>query len=1348
MSHGLSVHIEKLNRDNYDTWCLHIEAILVKNDLWGYVDGTTLKPSETGAATIWDKHDRKARADIILSMGATELSHITHCKTSREVWLRLRDVYRSAGPTRKALLMKQLLFTKMSNDGDMQDHIKTFTETADKLKSMSMDVSDDFLSIILLYSIPSSYENFRCAIESRDELPSPETIKVKLLEEASTRKQMTPDQENHGALYARWPRNRRKPPHAKGASNPAHNQKKGQQTSTPHAGSDGNFMRPYKCNFCYRYGHKSSDCWTKNNRFQQHASTASGPEAEVEESMLAYTEKDVAYVEDALMTTTALSAQCSTANDWCIDSGATSHMCRDWELFQSLVEVNNQHVRLAVDKLAPIRGKGTVNLTISTSQGNKKICLENALYVPDLKTNLLSVSKAVNGNRDVIFSQGKVEIRNQKGQLVAEAQRIGDLYFLRPVEGPAAMMCPKADSIYDWHQRYGHLNEADLRMLVTRGMVKGMTIPEGRMPVCKICILGKQTATPFPKSEEKAPRLLLEIVHSDVCGPMRVKSLGGALYFATFIDDRSRWVEVYMLKTKDEVKNAFKHYQALVENLLERKIKILRTDNGLEYCGKEFTKELEEAGIQRERSVAYTPQQNGLAERMNRTLTEMARCMLIQADLSIKFWAEAVSTAAYIRNRCPTKALKYETPYEVWNGVKPDVSNMKTFGCTAFSLNKKPSKGKFEPRSTECRLIGYSRHSKGYRLWDPESKIVIRSRDVTFMDPAELPDDASDDKEFLEVALTDTTMNEIEEDPPQKTEEDHQLKIQAETGRAGEHTPEQAMRRGPGRPATIRTGERGRPKKRYNLVPVVTAFTNYAHDDLTEPSLEEALSGPNSIEWREAMKRELDALIDAGVWTLTKCPRDKTAIGSRWVLKTKYNPDGSIERRKARLVAQGCTQQPGIDFKETYAPVARLQSIRLLVALATLHKMKLYHIDVTMAYIYGDLDEEIYMRQAPGFEKPGEEEYVCRLNKSLYGLKQSGRQWHQRLDATLTEIGLKATETENCFYTMTRKDKILAMTVYVDDLIIATNDYKMFQQVKATLAEEFQIKDLGLLSYCLGIEYEQREPGVVALKQRKYIHDMLAKFSMTEGKTAPTPLEPKLKLSVDDEAPEVSSTEYRRLIGSLMYVAVGTRPDVAYAVSKLSRFCQNPKTTHWQSAKRVLRYLKGTADHELTFKDDGEQLTGYVDSDWAGDIDDRVSRTGYIFKLASAPIAWESRKQQSVALSSTEAEYMALTEATKEAVYIRKILNESGIYDNSEDPTTIYCDNQGAGKLTRNPVYHARTKHIDVKYHYVRQAYKRNEIDIQYISTTDMIADVLTKSLATPSHLRCINAIGVKRKTD
>lgn len=492
------------------------------------------------------------------------------------------------------------------------------------------------------------------------------------------------------------------------------------------------------------------------------------------------------------------------------------------------------------------------------------------------------------------------------------------------------------------------------------------------------------------------------------------------------------------------------------------------------------------------------------------------------------------------------------------------------------------------------------------------------------------------------------------------------------------------------------------------------------------------------------MRTEYDALMENNTWTLVSRPINDKVLKSKWVFRIKTNQDGSIEKHKARLVARGDQQIEGIHYDEVFAPVARLETIRTLLASSVARKMHVHQLDVVTAYVQGDLNDDVYMEQPEMFEKPGQRDKVCKLSKPLYGLKQAGREWYRKLDNYLVNLGFKNTEINPCVYVDCRANHDTVIVVYVDDLLIASKSLTNISTIKRKLSRQFKMKDLGNVREILGMEVErQGELGDVTIVQKGYIRDMLSRFGMSDCKPIGTPLEQNIDIAAieSENENEVVDVPYRELVGSLIYLGNASRPDIAFAANFLSRFCNNPNLIYWKMAKRVLRYLKGTIDYKIRYSAEDDCLTAYVDSDWAGDTSDRRSNTGYVAVLAGGPISWSSRKQRTVALSTMEAEYMALSDATKEIVYIRDLLKHIRHESILSEPTVIYCDNQSAIKLSKNSVFHSRSKHIDIRYHFSREAQERGDIIVKYVPTDEMSADVLTKSIPKNKHENCINLL-------
>lgn len=498
------------------------------------------------------------------------------------------------------------------------------------------------------------------------------------------------------------------------------------------------------------------------------------------------------------------------------------------------------------------------------------------------------------------------------------------------------------------------------------------------------------------------------------------------------------------------------------------------------------------------------------------------------------------------------------------------------------------------------------------------------------------------------------------------------------------------------------------------------------------------------------MKKEYETLRENNTWILVPRPANKKIITNKWVFKTKVNQDGEIEKYKARLVARGHTQVQGIDYDEVFAPVARYETIRTLLAASVNDEMHVHQMDVISAYVQGELYDEIYMEQPEMFVEHGQEEKICKLLKPLYGLKQSGREWYMKLDGYFTKIGGKRTLADPCVYVFDENEDRTIVIVYVDDLILASRKINKLESLKSKMKTMFKMVDLGQINNILGINVQRdAATGKMHLSQEKYVKDLLNRFDMDQAKTVSTPIESNIKITkemsptTEDEKCEMEKRPYRELIGSLIYLANATRPDIAYAASTLSRFCADPGVDHWHIAKRVLRYLKATSHYGITYTKNKECLKAYTDSDWAGDIDDRKSCTGNVATLAGGPISWKSRKQTSVALSTMEAEYVALSEISREVVYIKRLLTHMGFEKYTAPPINVFCDNQSAIELSKNSVFHKRSKHIDINFHFTRELVDKKEIIIHYLQTDYMPADIFTKALTKYKHDRCVEMLNL-----
>jgi hypothetical protein len=476
------------------------------------------------------------------------------------------------------------------------------------------------------------------------------------------------------------------------------------------------------------------------------------------------------------------------------------------------------------------------------------------------------------------------------------------------------------------------------------------------------------------------------------------------------------------------------------------------------------------------------------------------------------------------------------------------------------------------------------------------------------------------------------------------------------------------------------------------------------------------------------MKLELEALDKNCTWKLVELPSHTKPIGCKWVYKIKHKADGTVERYKARLVAKGYNQIEGLDYFETFSPVAKLTTVRTLLAVAAIKNWHLHQLDVNNAFLHGDLQEDVYMKIPDGVHCSNPK-LVCKLQKSLYGLKQASRKWYEKLTSLLITEGYTQSTSDYSLFTCFKEEKFTVLLVYVDDIILAGDSIAEFDRIKSVLDKAFKIKNLGQLKYFLGLEVAHSKLGIT-ISQRKYCLDLLKDSGLLGSKPANTPLDTSIKLHNDSGPPHSDISSYRRLVGKLLYLNT-TRPDISFATQQLSQFMHAPTTVHFNAACRVLRYLKNNPGQGILFSRDSElQLTGYSDADWAGCMDTRKSISGYCFFIGKSLISWRAKKQATVSRSSSEAEYRALSSAACELQWLIYLLNDLQIQ--LDKTPTLYCDNESAVHIATNPVFHERTKHLDIDCHLVREKVMKGILKLLPVSTHDQMADFLTKALAPP----------------
>ena len=799
-------------------------------------------------------------------------------------------------------------------------------------------------------------------------------------------------------------------------------------------------------------------------------------------------------------------------------------------------------------------------------------------------------------------------------------------------------------------------------------------------------------------------------------------------------------------------------------------------------------------GIERQYTCRNRPQQNGVAERANRVLAERITAMLNESGLPRTFWAECLAALVHVWNRLPTSAIPNSTPFEQWYKRKPGIGHIRVWGCVAYVHVQKDKRAHFGSHYEKCIFIGYADGYKGWKFYNPTTRKVVISERADFderymyynkslsMPPPHPqnsePNDESNssdytpgygyteqhkkppptgdlhenkdhttacDKDDSETSESSSSSDPSITDNQDKfvTAQGHQEQSDSNSSTSSDDEQESELPLAVRRPRrNVRPpGEWWKARQPTPAIPDTDDESDQSANvvvagEFEPPTYKQAMKDQHADKWKDAMTEEINAHLENGTWSIVQLPPGQKAIGSKWVYRIKHKADGSVERFKARIVAQGFSQRPGYDYTETFASTMRAASIRTILALAAIEDLHLRSVDISHAFINSDIDAEIYMKQPEGFQQNGPE-YVCKLNKSLYGLKQSPRLWSKRLAEVLTHMGFKQLKSDPSIYIFVKDNVKVIVPVFVDDITLASASTTALDDFVTELAKHFKLRDLGPTEYLLGIEITRnRAQRQIQLCQKQYIINKLEEFGMTDCATVKTPMNPGAVLTKEQcpKSPEavarMQNIPYMNAVGSLMYLAIMTRPDIAYSVGVLARFNSNPGIEHWNAVKHLFRYLKGTMDLKLTYKPSttsNDLFITYCDADHGGNKDNGKSTTGYLVKIGSGAVSWSSKLQSVVTLSSTEAEYVAAMAAGKEICWMVNLLTELGY--KSPQPAQLNIDNQSTITVTKNPEHHGRMKHLDLDYHWLREKVEMKAIAPVYLQTDEMPADLLTKPL-------------------
>ncbi|CAI7812144.1 unnamed protein product [Closterium sp. NIES-53] len=1103
---------------------------------------------------------------------------------------------------------------------------------------------------------------------------------------------------------------------------------------------------------------------------------------------LAGPEKDEGFEEPAAVGKVTL----HSLDDWVIDNGATYSMTPRADLLTELEPSPVKHVTSALGQQAKVKGTGKA---MFKGADGKMVGLKNVLWVPNLAANLISVRRLQKAGMDTSLKGAKTYTERLGERILWDLHEDRDVYYemwqipVVPIPKErqvAASISTKGEAVGSCDGANGHAKKIVSKKCNLGGTSKLGEHEESGAAAKK---QHKDEENPMATAEEEygenmwgtiasaafsnptsatgecdwltlhrqmghvALPILQQLVKNEMVGGIRVKGepdevLGCPTCMqAKFTRYPFSSSEATAKAPLDEVRQQ------------DRLVKAIRTDRGGEFLSKEFSLWLKKNGIRHSLTMPYSPAMKGIAERANRTITETARRLLIEAGLPNYFWPDVVRSACVAKNRALTHVGEDKwVPYVEWIGRKPKVDMLRVFGCMCMALLPKHLQhNKLGAKAIWAVHLGMAQNSKGWLLWDPFTKKFLVSRDCKFMENLMYKDWKAENEAKIGMRFGEVKSSGLEHvelpfelSSTTTTRRQSSLVNGGEEAKDAKEEEEEVQQEGRGKrriqaPNRLTYDALGRPAKSALAGAALIvgddeesdydecAFVFFSPVEMPgEPAtLKEALESSYVEEWKKAMESELKSIEENGTWELVELPEGRKAITSKWLFKIKSDADGKIERYKSRLVAKGYQQKEKVDYKELFAPVVKPTTLRTLLTKPAIKGWVVKQMDVTTAFLNGVLEEEIFMAQPEGFDDGSGR--VLRLKKALYGLKQAPRQWYLKLRGFLEEIGFTPSSADHSLFMLGEGEQRSFMVVYVDDMIIFSPSSDLVKEVMLKLQDKFKCKALGDVSFYLGLHIERDvEKRCMRVHQRKYLEALAATFGQSEGHVA-TPFPSGFKCVKGPEEESVGEEERHRfhsLVGSLVYAALNTRPDIAFATGQLARVVQCPNEEQVAAGMRVANYLGQTPTVGLQYSAavqrrqkgaDGVEpgrlfLTAFSDASFASEPEEMTSVGGFICCVGGGPTAWESKKQVDQALSSVESEYMALFRAVREIVWQRRLLAELG--EEQQGPTPLYCDSQGAIALAKNPVLHGLTKHMRVKWHWKRSMVAAGEVELHYVKTT------------------------------
>ncbi|KAG7589765.1 GAG-pre-integrase domain [Arabidopsis suecica] len=1341
--------ITKLTATNFLTWRLQVRALLEAHELHGFISDEDLTPQQQitnaeGAAatnpayTIWKRQDRMLYSSLIGTLTLNIQPMVARALTTRDIWLTLSNTY--GKPSRGHV--KQL---KRCTKGtqSVTEYMRGIFAKADHLALLGSPLDHEDLLDIITGGLGDDYRAVVEMVNGRDVPISLEELHEKLLNREND---ITAVEELSGSsvpVTANNTQTRSQRGGFRGNQASRGGYRNNQQSRGGYLG---------KCQICGIIGHSARRC-------PQFSSPVTLSQSQGQPPQWQRHPQSQQWNPQAHFTTSSP----SDVTPWLVDSVASHHIASDLStLSLHSPYPGGDDVLIGDGRALPITHTGSSHL----STHSRPLSLTNVLCVPTMKKNLISVNKLCKTNNVMVqmcpFDFQVKDLRTGATLLTGRANN-GVYEWPTSSSSISAFSCHKT-SLSDWHSRLGHPNSQTLRHIIS-----SFSLPISSMSTfpCNSCFINKSHKLSFSTSSLSSTKPL-DIIFSDVW-TSPVLSIDGYKYYVLFVDHFTRYSWLYPMKKKSQVAQIFPMFHALVENRFQTKITTLYSDNGGEFIG--LRHYLTSKGISHHTTPPHTPEHNGIAERKHRHIVETGLTLLQHAGIPHTYWSYSFQDAVYLINRLPRPILANSSPFQLLFKTSPNYTKLRTFGCLCYPWIRPYGANKFSPRSTPCVFLGYSLTQSAFICLDVVASRIYISRHVIFHESV-----------FPFSSLTSSVSSSLVETSPSSSPSCSASRVpifswppatlltpsSAPSPTIVSPTNEEPMSTTVGvtssslspAPTNIDTLDDSSSTDTSDsppqvssleqdpvvatapapvLAPVRHPMITRSKNNIVKPNTKYCLSAIlTEIEprndsqalkderWRRAMGSEIDAQTQNHTWDLVDRALARNIVGCRWVYRIKRLPNGSIDRFKARLVAKGFHQRPGVDFEETFSPVIKHATIRLVLGVAVARDWPLRQVDVNHAFLQGPLQEEVYMLQPPGFIDKDRPNHVCRLRKAIYGLKQAPRAWYNALRDFLLSIGFVNSLADASMFVLNKGGVLVYILIYVDDFLITGNNSMEVSRIIQVLAARFSLKDLGNLSYFLGME-AYRDTSGLHLTQTKYITDLLVKTNMASCKPVSTPMCSNDRLTAFAGSVLDDPTEFRTIVGSLQYLLL-TRPDIAFAVNRLSQYMHRPTTVHFEAVKRILRYLAGTPTKGIFFsRTTPLNLHAYSDADWAGNQDDYSSTGAYIVYLGKQPISWCSKKLKGVARSSTEAEYRSVAITASEVKWLVSLMAELGIPLVSTP--TIFCDNVGATYLCANPVFHSRMKHLALDYHFVREQVQSNKLRVSHITSADQLADALTKPL-------------------